>query len=127
MRHIADGCACRTLDTRTLEISDVARACPLTIRVPTGISVRDGRALRAVAVGKSGLVAALGMEGDKVLTLDPQTGRSTLVVHDLPVGCLGKPRQGSGGLAVGSDDTVYVSADQEKAIRQIHRAAAAML
>ena len=228
--HIADGCAYRTLDTRTLEITDVARACASTIRLPTGISVRgrdvllvcesfntvqlfdrqgepvrdvgeltqpsagllldggdflvtepasgsllrirgeardtlatglqqpagladagDGTvlvaesgtgrvlrvaieggevsvlaegfgALRAVAVGKSGLVAALDVDGGRVLTLDPHTGRSTLVAHDLPVGYLRQPYPRSGGLAVGSDDTIYVSADKENALYRIRRA-----
>ncbi len=227
--HIADGCAYRTLDTRTLEISDVARACASTIRLPTGISVRNeqvllvcesfntvqlfgrrgepirdvgeltqpsaglllddgsflvaepasgsllrvrgearsvlatglqqpagladnldgtvlvaesgtGRvlrvtlagevsvfaegfgALRAVAVGASGLFAALDLDGGKVLTRDPRTGRSDVVAHDLPVGYLREPFPRSGGLAVGSDDTIYVSADRENAIYRIRRA-----
>ena len=228
--HIADGCAYRTLDTRTLEISDVARACASTIRLPTGISVTDkdvllvcesfntvqlfdrqgepvrdvgeliqpsaglllddgsflvaepasgsllrirgeardtlatglqqpvgladardgtvlvaesgtGRvlrvavrggevsvfaegftALRAVAVGVSGLIAALDLDGGKVLALDPRTGRSTVVARDMPVGYLREPYPRSGGLAVGSDDTIYISADRENALYRIRRA-----
>ena len=227
--HIADGCAYRTLDTRTLQIHDVARACASTIRLPTGISVTDkdvllvcesfntvqlfdrqgapvrdvgdftqpsaavllddtsflvaepasgslvrvqgdarnalatglqqptgladagngtvlvaesgnGRvlgigladgevrvladgftALRTVATGASGLIAALDVAGGKVLTLDPCTGRSTVVAQDLPVGYLREPYPRSGGLAIGSDDTIYVAADQENAIYRIRR------
>ncbi len=230
--HIADGCAYRTLDTGTLEIRDVARACASTIRLPTGISVRDkdvllvcesfntvqlfdrqgepvrdvgeltqpsaglllddgsflvaepasgsllrikgedrsalatglkqptgladagdgtvlvaesgtGRilridresgdvsvlaqgfvALRTVAVGASGLIAALDVDGGKVLTIDPYTGRSTVVARDLAVGYLREPYPRSGGLAIGSDDTIYVAADRDNAIYRVRRTGA---
>ena len=228
--HIADGCAYRTLDTRTLELRDVARACASTIRLPTGIAasqeqvllvcesfdtvqlfnrqgtpIRDigeltqpsaallladgdllvaepssgsllrirgevrttlaeglvqpsgladaedgtvlvaesgtGRVLRVkledgavsvlaqgfsklrvVAVGASGLIAALDVDGGKVLILDGATGRAMQVATDMPVGYLREPYPRSGGLAVGSDDTIYVAADVENAIYRIKRA-----
>ena len=75
--------------------------------------------LRAVAVGPSGLVAVLDVQGGRVLTIDPLTGQSTLVAAGLKVGYLMKPYPRSGGIAIGSDGAIYVTADSENAIDRI--------
>ena len=75
--------------------------------------------LRAVAVGASSLIAVLDVQGGRVLTIEPQAGRATLVAEGLAVGYLTEPYPRSGGIAVGSDDAIYVAADRENAIYRI--------
>ena len=65
---------------------------------------------RPVAVGRSGLIAVLKVGGGRVLTVEPETGRSTLVAEGLVVGYLTEPYPRSGSIAVGSDDAIYVAA-----------------
>lgn len=78
--------------------------------------------LRAVAVGASGLVAVLDTQGGRLLTVDPRTGRATLVAAGLAIGTLTEPYPRSGGIAIGSDDAIYVASDRENAIDRIVRA-----
>ena len=77
--------------------------------------------LRAAAVGASGLIAVLDVTGGRVLTIEPQTGRAALIVEGLAVGYLTQPYPRSGGIAVGSDDTIYVAADYENAIYALRK------
>ena len=77
--------------------------------------------LRAVAVGPSGLIAVLDLQGGRVLTIHPLTGQSTLVAAGLAVGYLTDPYPRSGGIAIGSDDTIYVAVDRENAIDRIRK------
>ena len=78
-------------------------------------------AVRSVAVGRSGLIATLDVLGGKVMTVDPSSGRGRLIAHTLQVGHLREPYPRSGGIAVGSDDTIYVSADLDNAIDRIRK------
>ena len=77
--------------------------------------------IRAIATTPNGLVAVLDVNGGRLLLVEPTTGIRTLVAHDLPVGRLKEPYARSGGLAVGSDGSIYVAADAENALYRIYR------
>lgn len=77
--------------------------------------------LRAVAVGPSGLIAVLDVDGGRVLTIHAETGEATVVADGMAVGYLTEPYPRSGGIAIGSDDAIYVAADRENAIYRIRR------
>ncbi len=79
--------------------------------------------IRAIATTPDGWVAVLDANGGRVLLVEPTTGARTLVAHNFSVGLLKAPYARSGGLAVGSDGSVYVAADAENALYRIYREA----
>ena len=92
------------------------------------ISLRDGKVsfvaeglgtIRAIATTPDGLVAVLDGVGGRLLLVEPTTGATTLVAQHLAVGQLQEPYARSGGLAVGSDGSIYVAADAENAVYRI--------
>ncbi|MTD52441.1 PQQ-binding-like beta-propeller repeat protein [Amycolatopsis pithecellobii] len=79
--------------------------------------------LRAVAVQPDGSVVVLDVAGRRVLSVNRQ-GKPKVLATGLDVGYLRVPYARSGGLAIGSDGTVYVAADRHNAIdaiRKTHR------
>ncbi len=79
--------------------------------------------IRAVATTPTGSIAVLNADGGRLVLLDPATGSITPVARNLPVGHLTQPYYRSGGVAVGTDGTIYIAADSENAlyrISQIH-------
>ena len=79
--------------------------------------------IRAIATTPTGSVALLNASGGRLALLDPASGSITPVAHNLPVGHLTQPYNRSGGVAVGTDGTIYIAADSENAlyrISQIH-------
>ena len=79
--------------------------------------------VRAIATTPDGLVAVLDVNGGRLLLLAPATGVVILVAHGFAVGRLQKPYARSGGLAVGSDGSMYVAADAENALYRVSRKA----
>ncbi len=77
--------------------------------------------VRAIATTPDGSVAVLDLNGGRVLLLAPATGVVTLVAQGFAVGRLQKPYARSGGIAVGSDGTMYIAADAENALYRISR------
>ena len=75
--------------------------------------------IRAIATTPNGSVAVLDVKGGRLLLLAPATGVVILVAHGFAVGRLQQPYARSGGLAVGSDGTMYVAADAENALYRI--------
>ena len=77
--------------------------------------------IRAIATTPDGLVAVLDANGGRLLLLEPATGVTTLVAQGLPIGHLRQPYARSGGVAVGSDGSIYIAADCENALHCISR------
>ena len=77
--------------------------------------------IRAIATTPDGSVAVLDINGGRVLLLAPATGVVILVAQGIAVGRLQEPYARSGGLAVGSDGTLYIAADAENALYRISR------
>ena len=68
-----------------------------------------------------GSVAMLDVDGGRLLLLAPVTGVVILVAQGFAVGRLQKPYARSGGVAVGSDGSMYIAADIENALYRVSR------
>lgn len=79
----------------------------------------DLGAISAIATAPDGTVVVLDTRGKQVWAVNPLTGAKRLVAHNLAVGHLHAPYARSGGVAVGSDGTLYIAADVENALYQI--------
>lgn len=77
--------------------------------------------VRAIATTPDGSVAILDGTEERLLLLDPTTGVIVHVARNFGVGLLQQPYARSGGLAVGSDGSMYVAADAENALYRIFR------
>ena len=77
--------------------------------------------IRAIATTMDGSVAVLDAIGGRLLLLEPATGVVNVVARGIPVGHLRQPYTRSGGLAIGSDGSIYIAADAENALYRIHR------
>lgn len=84
----------------------------------TEIAVGLG-AIRAVAPSPDGTLVLLDGHARTLTQLDPRTGTRRIIAQHLAVGYLPGPYARSGGLAVGSDGTIYVAADAENALYRI--------
>lgn len=76
--------------------------------------------LRAVAVRPDGTAVVLDATGHRVLSVHRQ-GKTEVLATGLDVGYLDVPYARSGGLALGSDGTVYVAADRHNAVDAIRK------
>ena len=94
------------------------------------VSLSDGKACAvadgfdapcAIAVGPEGTVAVLDARDGRLVLVEASTGARTEIARGLPVGYLDGPYPRSGGVAVGSDGSLYVAADVENAIYRISR------
>ena len=84
--------------------------------------VADGfGAMCAIAVGPGGTVAVLDARDGRLSMVEVASGAATQVARGLPVGYLNAPYPRSGGVAVGTDGSLYVAADRENAIYRISR------
>ncbi len=95
-----------------------------------GVSLSDGAvrvvaggfgAICAIAVGPGGTVAVLDAQGGQLSAVELASGATTPIARSLPVGYLNAPYPRSGGVAVGSDGSLYVAADVENALYRIVR------
>ena len=77
--------------------------------------------VRAIATTPDGSVAMLDVDGGRLLLLAPATGVVILVAQGFAVGRLQKPYARSGGVAVGSDGSMYIAADIENALYRVSR------
>lgn len=80
-------------------------------------------AISAIATTPDGRVAVLDVKGGRLLLLEPVSGDAALVAHGLPVGFLTQPYAKSGGLALGSEGSIYIAADLENALYRIYHKA----
>ncbi len=78
-------------------------------------------AIRAVAVAPDGSVVTLDGREGTLFAVDPRNGSKEVIARGLAVGYLQVPYARSGGIAVGSDGTIYVAADRENAIDRVVR------
>lgn len=76
--------------------------------------------LRAVAVRPDGSAVVLDATGHRVLSVDRQ-GKQEVLATGLDVGYLDVPYARSGGLALGTDGTVYIAADRHNAVDAIRK------
>jgi sugar lactone lactonase YvrE len=81
----------------------------------------DLGAPRAIAIAPDGSLAVVDTAAGRVLSVDPLTDEHQLLAQDLAVGYLTQPYGRSGGLAIGSDGTIFVSADRENSVYAIRR------
>ena len=79
--------------------------------------------VRAIATTPNGSVAVLDVNGGRLLLLTLATGLVSLVASGLAIGHLREPYARSGGLAVGSDGSMYIAADAQNALYHISRMA----
>ena len=77
--------------------------------------------VRAIAMTPDGSVAMLDVDGGRLLLLAPATRVVILVAQGFAVGRLRKPYARSGGVAVGSDGSMYIAADIENALYRVSR------
>ncbi|MEU0508059.1 MULTISPECIES: PQQ-binding-like beta-propeller repeat protein [Amycolatopsis] len=76
---------------------------------------------RAVAVAPDGAAIVLDAGGRRVVSVTTG-GAQQVLADDLAVGYLTQPYARSGGVAVGADGTVYVTADRENSLYAIRKA-----
>ena len=94
-------------------------------RKPTALEHKPivARPPATIRVNATEPIAVLDADGGRLVLLDPATGSIMPVARNLPVGHLTQPYYRSGGVAVGTDGTIYIAADSENAlycISQIH-------
>ena len=107
----------------TVIVAESGSGALLAINLATGAKavVKAGLGKpRAVAIGKTGY-AVLDEGGGKVWWVNKATRSAAMIARDLPVGFLAKPYPRTGGIALGDDRTIYVSADKNNAIYKITR------
>ncbi len=108
----------------TIYVAESASGRLLRVSVPEGhvSEVATGLgAIRAVAVAPDGTLITLDNQDGTLFSVDPNNGGKEVIARHLPVGYLRRPYARSGGIAVGSDGTIYVAADRENAIDRIVR------
>ena len=76
-------------------------------------------AMCAIAVGPGQTVAVLDAWDGRLSLVEVASGATMQVARGLPIGYLKAPYPRSGGVAVGTDGSLYVAADMENAIYRI--------
>ena len=108
----------------TIYVAESGSGGLLRISVPGGdvSEVATGLgAIRAVAVAPDGTLVTLDGNDGTLYAVDPRNGSKEVIARHLAVGYLQEPHPRSGGIAVGSDGTIYVAADRENALDRIVR------
>lgn len=111
-------------DDKSIYVAESASGRLLRIRLKdcqVSVVAEGLGTIRAIATTPDGRVAVLDVNGGRLLLIDPASGAATLVAHGLPVGFLTQPYARSGGLAAGSEGSIYIAADLENASYRIYR------
>ncbi len=78
--------------------------------------------IRALALAPGEQLLALDTLRKELVSIDLHSSGKRIIASNLPVGILSEPYPRSGGIAVGSDGSVYVAADASNAIYRITQA-----